>query len=123
MDLQPFWAFFLILCLPTSVYLWAGFLVANGSVRSLPAMPWEFRLAARASGAKRDEGRSGPVWGRFDWVWGLLFLLAFVNLVPLALLVRPYGPISFVSAAAYLLAQLCWLARIRRAVRRINRTP
>ena len=43
---------------PTSVCLWAWLLVANGFVRRVPAMPWEFRKALLVTGAKRDGHQS-----------------------------------------------------------------
>jgi RHS repeat-associated protein len=50
----------------------------------------------------------------------VLLLLAFVNFVPVGLMVHPYGPISWVAAVLYVVAQLLWLRRIRRAVQHAN---
>jgi hypothetical protein len=115
MDLQAFLLFFLF-CLPVSViYIWPAALVDGGFVRSVGEMPWEFRLAVRMTGVKKSAGFAPMA------VAGPLLLLALVNLpVPLAL-IGLFGPISFVAAVAYVVAHLCWLARIRRAIRRTSR--
>lgn len=107
-------AFLFLVCLPVSVCLWSGAMVAGGYVASVPTMPWEFRLAVKATGAKRAESLAPMA------VPGPLLLLAFFNLPVPLILVGPYGPISSAVAIAYVLVQLLWLARIRRAVRRNN---
>jgi hypothetical protein len=117
---QAVWYLFLF-CLPVSVGLWSVLLVGGGFVNSVAAMPWEFRLAARVTGARKQDGRSVALLGRLDGVWGPLFLLVFVNLSVPLILVGPYGSISSFAAAGYLVIQLSWLARIRRAIRRIGR--
>jgi hypothetical protein len=112
--LQIFGYLFLVL-LPLSIWLWSMVLVGSGFVRSIPEMPWEFRLAARVTGPGRGDASSPlavPV---------TLCCLALVNLSAPLILVGPFGPLSSVGAVAYLVAQLLWLARIRRAVRRAER--
>jgi hypothetical protein len=115
LDLQAFLLFFLF-CLPVSaIYVWPAALVDGGFVRSVGEMPWEFRLAVRMTGVKKSEGFAPMA------VAGPLLLLAIINLLPVLLaVVGLYGPISFVAAVAYVVAHLCWLARIRRAIRRAD---
>ena len=107
-------AFLFLVCLPASVCLWTVAMVAGGYVTRVASMPWEFRLAVRATGAKRSEG-----FAPMD-VPGPPLLLAFSNLAVPLILVGPYGPVSSVAAVAYVLVHLLWLVRIRRAVRRIG---
>jgi hypothetical protein len=102
-------------CFPISVCLWSVSMVAGGYVDSVPPMPWEFRLAVRVTGARRAEGFAPMA------VPGPLLLLGFANLPLPFFLVGSYGLIGSISAAAYVMAQLLWLMRIRRANRRANR--
>ncbi|MGA3056767.1 MAG: hypothetical protein ABSE70_01825 [Candidatus Limnocylindrales bacterium] len=104
-----------LFCFPVSVYLWSGLMVAGGYVGSDAAMPWEFQLALRMRGVKRAEGFAPMT------VPGLGLLLVFFNLPLPFFLVGPFGPATSVAVVAYVVVQLLWLARIRRAVRRINR--
>ena len=113
LDLQTFLFLFLV-CFPLSVYLWSVLLVGGGFVRSIPEMPWEFRLAARITGAKRSEGFAAMA------VAGPLVLLAIINSPVLFAIAGPYGLIGFLAAVSYVAVQLLWLARIRRAIRRIG---
>jgi hypothetical protein len=113
-DLQPL-AFIFLFFFPVSCFVWSIMLIAAGRVRSLPDMPWEFRLAARVVGADKTESYS-PLTAPVDG-----FFLALVNVVPLGLLVHPYGPISWVGAVVYVVVHVLWLVRIRRALRRVNR--
>jgi len=107
--------FLFLVAFPLSICLWAVILIGGGGVRSVAAMPPEFRLAASATGADSGQGPSGPA------VPVTLFFLVVCNIVPVGLLVRPYGPISWVAAVVYVVVQSLWLVRIRRAVQRINR--
>lgn len=104
-----------VLFFPTSVFLWSILLIGSGFVRDIPAMPWELQLSAHIAGADRSEGSSPMA------VPIALLCLALFNVVPLGLLVRPYGPVSWVAAVVYVVVQSLWLLRIRRAGQRINR--
>jgi hypothetical protein len=46
-----------------------------------------------------------------------IFLLAFFNLPVPLILAGPYGPISKAGTIAFVLGQVLWLERIRRAAR------
>jgi hypothetical protein len=113
-ELQAF-PFFFLVCFPLSLYVWPVVLVSSGFVRSVPEMPWEFRLAARMTGSERSESHAPFAEA------GPLVLLAIINIPVPLILAGPYGPISSVAAVAYVVVHLLWLARIRRAVQRINR--
>jgi hypothetical protein len=94
------------------VWLWSLVLVYSGIVRKVSTMPWELRLAVRVQGD--DEGKRAP----WTSVLVLLGCLALINVQVPLILVGPYGPISSGAAITFVVAQLLWLARIRRAVRR-----
>ena len=105
-------AFLFLICLPASMVVWAVVLVGVGFVRSVPSMPWEFRLAARVMEA--DRSRSAPILT----VPVALFCLVVSNISAPLIFVSPYGPTSDSLAVMYLLVQLLWLDRVRRAAHR-----
>ena len=114
LDLQTI-PFLFLMCFPLSVYVWSVLLIEGGFVRVVPEMPWEFRLAARMTSAKRREGLAAMS------VAGPLIPLAIINCPVPFFLVGLYGAVGSIAAAAYVVVHLLWLARIRRAIRRINR--
>lgn len=107
-------AVFLLALLPVTMCLWAILLVGVGAVRSVSQMPWEFQLAARLA---VDTKYEGPPW---TVVPAAIIFLAFFNLpVPFAIF-GPYGLEGPLAAVTYVLAQLGWLLRLRKAIGEAN---
>jgi hypothetical protein len=113
MELQAFPILFLVI-FPSSVYLWSILLVDSGFIHDVARMPWEVRLAGRVAGLDRSGRRRGALVVT-------IACLAFVNFPVAGVLVRPYGLVTSVAAATYVVVELAWLLRIRLAVRRIDR--
>jgi hypothetical protein len=108
-DFQVIGILFLI-CLPVSALGWAIALIGGGVVRDVHAMPMEFRLAARITGPLA----TGKV---FQTVATGIGIWTFANLEVPLILIGPYGLISSGGAIVYVVVQLLWLERVRRAVR------
>jgi hypothetical protein len=109
-------ALLFLLCFPASVVLWSVVLTGSGFVRNVAAMPRDFRLGLRFV----DADKTGIV-SPMTVPTGLFCLVVSNGTIPF-LLKGQYGATSAALAIAYVVLQLLWLERIRRAAERSRRT-